>query len=115
MDVLDTNDPNVERAGLTYRRVMQVVGCYKELLSEKRRDAHQTTLHAYFSSKTSDSDESQPSTSRQQTLLPPFTSDSDESQPSTSRQHLPPINSPTPPPPDSEEEDDPSPPPPPTA
>ena len=71
LDILDKKDPNAERAGLTYRRVMQDVVCYKEILQEKRRVAQQATLHAYFSSKISNSDEPQVSTSKKHSPKPP--------------------------------------------
>ena len=72
-----------------YWRVMQDVVCYKEILQEKRMVAQ----HAYFSSKTSDSDDPQPSTSKKHAPQP-----------------LPRVYSPTSPPLDSEEVDNPSPP-----
>ena len=79
MDYLEEVDPDIEWAGLTRHRVMSNLAHYEQLLYEKRREATQATLDAFFSTvslpEASTSDE--PHTSEE----PPA---SDKPQPGTS-------------------------------
>lgn len=58
-DIINRKDPNVERSGLTLRRIMQDAAWYMDILQEKRAVAQQA-------SKTRESDEPQPSTAKKQ-------------------------------------------------
>ena len=49
MDYLEGFDPNVERAGPARHKVSAVLAQYDQLLYEKRREASQATLDAFFS------------------------------------------------------------------
>ena len=48
LDYLEEVDPDYERAGLTRCRVMVNLAHYVQLLYEKRREAMQATLDAFF-------------------------------------------------------------------
>ena len=48
LDYLEEVDPDYRRAGLMRRRVMANLAHYKQLLYEKRREATQATLDAFF-------------------------------------------------------------------
>ena len=85
MNYLEEVDPDVEQAGLSRRKVMPDLAHYEQLLYEKRREAMQATLDAFFSrvSLPEASASYKPHTSEE-----PHTSDkppaSDETQPSMS-------------------------------
>ena len=49
MDYLEEVDSDVEQAGLSTRKLMSDLAHYKQLLYEKRREATQATLDAFFS------------------------------------------------------------------
>ena len=49
MDHLEEVDPDFERAGIARRRAMADLAHYKHLLYEKKREATQATLDAFFS------------------------------------------------------------------
>ena len=104
MDYLEEVDPDVEQAGLSRRKVMADLAQFEELLYEKRGEATQATLNAFFSrvslpeafaSDTPHTSE-EPHTSKE-----PHTSEelpaSDEPQPSTSTSGFTCTNVPLPP------------------
>ena len=79
LDYLEEMDPDYKRAGLTRCRVMATLAHYEQLLYDKRREATQATLDAFFwkTSLPEASASDKPHTSDE----PPA---SDEPQPSTS-------------------------------
>ena len=69
MDHVKNMDPNFKKSGLKRHQVIEIMACYEDLLSEKRRKAMQSTLDQFFKKKkpslsvASASDEPQPGTS----------------------------------------------------
>ena len=48
MDYMEDIDLNVERARITRRKMTSLMAQYKQLIFEKRRDASQAKLDAFF-------------------------------------------------------------------
>ena len=48
LDILEANDPNINRSATVARKVMSELNCYKVMLEQKKRKTTQTKLHHFF-------------------------------------------------------------------
>ncbi len=57
LDLIEENDPNVQRSSSVSRKVLAEFGCYQEMLREKQEKTVQTTMTTFFKRKGQEEEE----------------------------------------------------------